>query len=137
MSTATGEITSVPDSHVDLLETEGFAHLASLGPDGEPHSHPVWYGWDGEHLKFSTTKQRQKFTNVRRDPRVAVTILDPEDPYRYVELRGEIVEIEDDPGKDFIDELAQAYMGQDYPMKEPDDDRVILHLAPTHVVTRA
>ncbi len=126
----------IPDSHADLLEAPGFAHLASVGPDGQPHSHPIWYDFEDGHLLMSTTTDRQKFRNIERDRRVSASILDPDNPYRYLELRGRIVEIEPDPDKEFIDVLAGKYMNRDeYPDKQDDAERVILHLEPSHTAT--
>ena len=123
-------------SHRDLLEAKGFAHLASLGPDGEPQSHPVWYDFDGEHLLLSTTKARQKYHNVERDPRVALSILDPSDPYRHLEIRGRVTSIEDDPHYRFIDSLAQKYLNEPrYPYTEPGDERVIITVRPERANT--
>jgi PPOX class probable F420-dependent enzyme len=121
----------IPSSHRDLLEARGFAHLASIGPDGEPQSHPVWYDWHDGKLRISTTKDRQKYRNVRRNERVAASILDPEQPYRYLEVRGRVAAIEDDPDKTFIDQLAQKYLGKDeYPYKQPGAERVIIAIEP-------
>lgn len=126
----------VPRSHLDLLDKPGFAHLASLGPNGEPQSHPVWYDWMEGYLRISTTKDRQKYRNVTRDPRVSASILDPENPYRYVEVRGRVVGIEDDPEKKFIDYLAGKYLGEEeYPNKQPDAERVIITIDPEHAAT--
>lgn len=126
----------IPESHRDILDATGFAHLASLGPEGEPQSHPVWYDFLDGKLRISTTKQRQKYRNVRRDARVAVTITDPEDPYRYLEIRGEVADIEDDPEKKFIDHLAGRYLGEDeYPNKQPDADRVTISIDPQRTAT--
>lgn len=126
----------VPRSHLDLLDKPGFAHLASLGPNGEPQSHPVWYDWMDGHLRISTTKDRQKYRNVTRDPRVSASIQDPENPYRYVEVRGRVVGIEDDPEKKFIDYLAGKYLGEEeYPNKQPDAERVIITIDPEHAAT--
>jgi len=118
-------MTTIPESHQDLLDSKAILHLASLGPDGAPEVHPVWFAWDGSHLKVSTTKARKKHRNIQRDARVAGTMLDPSNDYRYLEVRGVVERIEDDPDKAFIDELAQKYMGQDYPWNQPGDERVI------------
>ena len=130
MSTENGRI---PEGYRDLLETNALIHVATLGPDGEPQSNPVWFDWDGEHIKFSQTKTRQKYKNVGRDPRIAVSIVDPENPYRYLEVRGEVTEIEEDPNLDFINAMAKKYLGMDeYPYHQPGDERVILYLKPEH-----
>lgn len=126
----------IPDSHRDILDQPAIAHLASLGPRGEPQTHPVWFLWDDGRLKMSTTTDRQKFANVDRDRRVSVSILDRDNPYRYVEIRGRVVEVEPDPEKQFIDRLAKQYLDADeYPNKDPDADRVVLHLEPEHAAT--
>ena len=126
----------VPESHKDLLEAKGFAHLASNGPEGAPQVHPVWYDLDGDRITVSTTKSRQKYRNLQRDPRVALTILDPENPYRYVEIRGRVAEMEDDPDDRFIDRLANKYLGQDtYPWKAPGDERVKIFIEAEKVNT--
>ena len=126
----------IPESHRDLLDKKGFAHLASIGPDGEPQSHPVWYDVNGGRLLISTTKSRQKYRNITRDPRVSASITDPDDPYRYLEIRGRVVSIDEDPEKKFIDALAQKYMGEDeYPNKQPDAERVTIAIDPEHCAT--
>lgn len=126
----------IPESHRDLLDAKGFAHLASLGPDGEPQSHPVWYAFQDGRLVVSTTKDRQKFRNIERDPRVSATITDPENPYRYLEIRGRVDGIEDDPDKAFIDALAKKYLDADeYPNKVADAERVNLAIEPEHCAT--
>ena len=125
----------IPDSHLDLLEGAGFLHLASIGPDGEPQSHPVWYQLEDGLVKVSTTKDRQKFRNIERDPRVAGTVLDADNPYRYLEVRGRVAKIEEDPEQAFIDVLAKRYLGEDeYPYKQPGDERVVLYIDPDHAV---
>jgi PPOX class probable F420-dependent enzyme len=121
----------IPATHKDLLEGKGFLHLASLGPDGAPQVHPVWYEWDGGELLVSSTKPRQKTKNLERDGRVAGSILDPENAYRYLEVRGTVTSIEDDPKSALIDRLAQKYLGEDkYPWDGPDPQRVIIRIRP-------
>ncbi|HEU5004109.1 MAG TPA: PPOX class F420-dependent oxidoreductase [Actinomycetota bacterium] len=121
----------IPESHRDLLEKKGFAHIATVGPKGEPQTTPVWFTWDGSQLMFSNTKGRQKFRNLSRDPRVAVSILDPDNPYRYLEIRGTAT-IEDDSDKVLIQELGHKYTGTDYP-SPPEEQRVIIRITPEHV----
>lgn len=121
----------IPESHRDILDKKGLAHIATIGPHGEPESNPVWYGWDGTYLKFSNTKGRQKYKNLLRNPRVAASIVDPDNPYRYLEIRG-IAEIEDDTDRSFIDEMAQKYLGRDYPWAQPGEERVIVKIRPLH-----
>lgn len=126
----------IPEELTDILESRSLAHVATIGPKGEPQNNPVWFGWDGEHIKFSQTKTRQKYKNVNREPHVALSILDPENPYRYLEVRGEVEKIEDDPENDFINEMAKKYMDKDvYPFHQPGDERVVLFVRPEHTTS--
>jgi PPOX class probable F420-dependent enzyme len=119
----------------DLLESTALAHVATLGPHGEPQSNPVWFDWDGEHIKFSQTKTRQKYRNLQREPRIALSIVDPENPYRYLEIRGEVTRVEEDPNIDFINSIAKKYLGLDrYPYHQPDDERVVVFVRPEHTI---
>ena len=125
--------TEIPASHADLLESTALAHIATIGPDGAPQNNPVWFGWDGTHLKISQTTTRQKYQNVQRDPNIAVSVVDPSNPYRYLEIRGIVERIDPDPEKAFIDEMAKKYMGVDkYPWNQPGDERVVLFVRPRH-----
>ncbi len=125
--------TRIPEGYEDLLQSTALVHIATTGPDGEPQSTPVWFDWDGEHIRFSQTKTRQKYRNLQRDPHIALSLVDPENPYRYLEVRGEIVRIEEDPNIDFISSLAKKYLGVDrYPYHQPGDERVILYIEPQH-----
>ena len=127
-------VTSViPASHADLLGQPVLAHVATIGPEGQPQNNPVWFGWDGEHLMFSQTTARQKFRNVKRDPRVAISIVDENNPYRYLEIRGVVERIDPDPDNAFINSMAKKYMGEDvYPWHRPEDERVVIVVRPGH-----
>lgn len=125
--------TTIPQGYEDLLDSTALAHVATIGPDGEPQSNPVWFDWDGEHIKFSQTKTRQKYKNVDREPRIALSIVDPENPYRYLELRGQVTKIEEDPNLDFINSMAKKYLDMDeYPYHQPGDERVVVFIDPEH-----
>lgn len=123
---------TIPDTHRDILENpKSFAQWATIGPDGEPQVNPVWFEFDGEQIIISQTKTRQKYRNVRKDPRVAISFLDPDDPYRYVEIRGEVVDITDDEGNAFINKMAKKYIGKDeYPWHQSGDERVVVRIQP-------
>ncbi len=86
----------IPEKYRDLFQKRAFASLGTLMPDGRPQVTPVWCDFDGEHVIFNSAKGRQKDRNVRRDPRVSLAIIDPENPYRYIEIRGRVVEITED-----------------------------------------
>jgi PPOX class probable F420-dependent enzyme len=84
-------------------------------------------------MRFSQTTTRQKYRNLGRDPRVALSIIDPDDPYRYIEVRGVMTEIEEDPDLEFINSMALKYLGLDrYPWHQPGDERVVVVVRPTH-----
>jgi PPOX class probable F420-dependent enzyme len=122
----------IPDSHLDLLESTALAHVATLGANGEPQSSPVWFGWDGEFVRFSQYVGRQKLKNVQQRPQVALSIVDPADPYRYLELRGDVVAIDDDIDHEFINSMAQKYLNVPVnPYGSPEQHRVIIKIRPT------
>lgn len=123
----------IPDSHADLLdwETKALANVATVGPNGEPQNNPVWFDWDGTHLMFSLTTTRQKYRNLKRDPRISMSVIDPSNLYRYIEIRGELVDIEADPNIDFISRMAKKYIDKDrYPWHREGDERVIMKIRP-------
>lgn len=123
----------IDSRYLDLLESTALAHVATIGPGGEPQVNPVWFGWDGTNLRFSQTTGRQKYRNLSREPRVALAIVDPSNPYRYLEIRGRVVAVEPDPELDFINSMAKKYLGEDrYPWHQPGDERVIIVVAPEH-----
>jgi hypothetical protein len=121
---------TIPASHADLLDTTALAHVATIGPDGAPQSSPVWFGWTGEHLQFSLTRGRQKFRNLSATPSIAVSIVDPTNPYRYLEIRGVVERVDDDPDLAFINSMARKYIDQDYPWHQPTDERVVINVRP-------
>jgi PPOX class probable F420-dependent enzyme len=123
----------IPEGYEDILESTALAHVATIGPHGEPQNNPMWFDWNGEHVKFSQTKTRQKYQNLNRDRRIALSIVDPENLYRYLEIRGEVVRIEEDPNIDFISAMAKKYLGLDkYPYHQPGDERVVVFVRPEH-----
>ena len=110
----------LPASHADLLDRPLFAHLATVAPDGSPHSSVMWFVWDGEVLRFTHTSTRQKFKNLQNEPRVAISIHDPENPYRSLEVRGAVVDtVPDDEVASFYKSLQKRY-GQDYEITDAD-----------------
>lgn len=125
----------IPEEYHDLFEKPTFAHFASLLPDGSPHVVPVWVDYDGEHLLANSTAGRRKTRNVEADPRVAISMLDPDDPYRYLGVRGEVVEVTEEGAVDHINELAHRYMGVDeYPnLGTEESPRVVIRIRPVHV----
>jgi PPOX class probable F420-dependent enzyme len=126
----------IPESHRDLLEKKAFAHLATLMPDGSPQVTPVWCDHDGDFISINTARGRQKDRNMTRDPRVALAISDPDNPYRYLEIRGRAVEATEQGADDHIDKLAFKYLGKEkYPYAQPGEVRVTYRIAPEHFHT--
>jgi len=113
-----------------ILHSKEFAHLATIGADGAPQSSPMWFLWDGEYIKFTTTPNRRKYQNIQRDPRVAVSIIDVDDPYIAAEFRGVVERIEEDPTGAFYNTLAKHYGA---PWGYRGDQRVILSMKIQHV----
>lgn len=126
---------TLPESHADLLERPLFAHLATVRPDGAPQSSVMWFAWDGEHVRFTHTSERQKFRNLAHEKRVAFSVADPDDPYRHLEVRGEVVAIDSDPGVDFYKSLQRRY-GREYPVHDANV-RVVVTVRPTAFVAVA
>ena len=124
----------IPQQYHDLFQKKAFATLATLMSDGGPQVTPVWIDFDGKHVVFNSAKGRQKDRNVRRDPRVALAIIDPDNAYRYVEIRGRVVEITEQGADAHIDKLAKKYLGKEkYPFRQPGEVRVIYRIMPDHV----
>jgi PPOX class probable F420-dependent enzyme len=130
-------VPQVPASHRDLLERPLIANVATVRADGGPQTNPMWFGWDGERVRLTHTRTRQKFRNLQAEPRVALSILDPDDSQRYLELRGEVERIEDDQGGSFYRQLRRRYgVDPDAPM--PDAAvRVVVVIRPTTVLARS
>jgi len=129
------ETVAIPDQYKDLLKgKKAFAALATLMPDGTPQVTPVWFDYDGKNLIFNSARGRQKDKNVRRDSRVTLTILDPENPYRYLEVRGRVTDITQEGADDSINKLAKKYLDKDvYPFRQPGEVRVLYTVRPEKV----
>ena len=124
----------IPEAYRDLLESTALAHVATLGPQGEPQSTPVWFGWDGTYVRISQTKRQQKYRNLHHDPRIALSIVDPTNLYRYLEIRGIVVRFEDDSTRVFVDSMAKKYLGVDhYPWHREGDEHMVIVIQPQHV----
>jgi PPOX class probable F420-dependent enzyme len=127
---------TIPASHADLLkEKKAFANLATLNADGSPQVTPVWVDFDGTHVLVNTAKGRVKTKNLEREPRVALAISEPENPYRYLGIQGRVTEITESGADAHIDKMAHKYMGKDYPFRQPGEVRVIVKIAPDKVHT--
>jgi PPOX class probable F420-dependent enzyme len=122
---------------LELAHGQNFAALTTLLPSGHPQTQVMWVDADDQHLLINTEVHRQKFRNVERDPRVTVMIWDKEDPYRFVEVRGEVVEKVMGPeARKHIDELSQKYRGRSYQQSRIRSERVVLRIAPLRQIIR-
>lgn len=128
---------TIPTSHADLLTTKpAFANLATLNTDGSPQVTPVWVDFDGTHVVFNTARGRVKTNNLEREPHVALSIADPENPYRYLGIQGRVVEMTEKGADAHIDKMARKYLGKDtYPFRAPGEQRVIVKIAADKVHT--
>ena len=125
---------SLPEGVKKLFLAPNFAHLATLMPDGSPQVSPVWVDVEGDRILVNTAEGRAKPRNVRRDPRVAISIHRQDNPYSSAFIRGRVVEITHEGAEDHIHKMAKKYLGQDrYPYLQPEEQRVILVIEPEQV----
>ena len=125
---------AIPEKYRDLFQKKAFAHLATIMPDGTPQVTPVWCDYDGAYIRINTAKGRVKDRNMRRNPQVALEIMDPENPYRYLAVRGRVAEITENGADAHIDLLAKKYLGQErYPYRKAGEQRVLYKIQPDRV----
>jgi PPOX class probable F420-dependent enzyme len=124
----------IPDTHKDLLEKAAFGSLGTLMKDGQPQVTPVWVDYDGKYVRINSAKGRVKDINMRRDPRVSISLQDPANPYRYLEIRGNVFEITENGADDHINKLSKKYLGNPvYPFRKPGEVRVTYKIEPQKV----
>jgi PPOX class probable F420-dependent enzyme len=117
------------EKYQDLFTKKAFANLATLMPDGSPQVTPVWVDFDGTHVLVNTAKGRVKDKNMRANPHVSLAISDPENPYRYAELRGKVEEFTEAGADEHINKMAKKYLGQDvYPFRKAGEVRVLFKI---------
>jgi PPOX class probable F420-dependent enzyme len=122
---------TIPQEYADLFQKKAFGQLATLMPDGSPQVSPVWIDYDGRNIVINSAKGRVKDRNMRRDPRVGIDIVDPDDPYRHFSIRGRVTEISEQGADEHIDKLSKKYLDQDrYPYRGPGEVRVIYKIEP-------
>jgi PPOX class probable F420-dependent enzyme len=126
----------IPEKFMDLVREPAFANLATVMKDGSPHVTPVWFDYDGECVRINSARGRVKDRNMRNHPQVALSIMDPKNPYRYLEIRGHVTEITEDGADEHIDRLAKKYLNVDtYPNRSTNEVRVLYRITPEHVST--
>lgn len=128
----------IPQTHIDLLTGPVYVQLASHMADGSIQVHPVWCGYDGTHILVNSAQGRIKDRNMRANPNVTVLAVDPENPYRWLEVRGNVVDISEEGADEHINQLSELYIQQSpYPWKEDGEVRVIYRIEPQRVVAFA
>ncbi len=126
---------SIPENYTELLTGEVIAHVGTTLPDGSPHQAPVWIDYDGEYIYFGGKADTRKMRNLERNPNVSVSVTDPENPYRFLVVRGTAIERSESGALAFIDRLSEQYWGCPYP-NDRDADRLKVTVEPEHVVAR-
>ena len=122
------------DQYTDIFQKKAFAHLATVGSDGTPQVTPVWVDFDGTYVRFNTARGRVKQKNLTRNPKVALAVQDPDNPYRYVQVRGRIAEATEQGADAHIDALAKKYLGQEkYPYRQSGEVRVMYKILPERI----
>jgi len=126
---------TIPEKYRDLFNKRAFASLATRMPNDEVQVTPVWVDVDNGTVLFNSARGRVKDQNVRRDPRVTLTLMDPDNPYRYMEIRGRVVDYTEQGADQHIDKLAKKYLGVDkYPYAKPGEVRVLYRVKPERVL---
>jgi PPOX class probable F420-dependent enzyme len=123
----------VPDKYLDLLQQKkAFANIATVNPDGTPQVTPVWFDYTDGLGGFTPPRGRVKARNLKKGAAVALAIVDPDNPYRYVQIRGRVRRVTEDGAVPHIDSLAKKYLGQDkYPYAQPGEVRLLCEIEPT------
>jgi PPOX class probable F420-dependent enzyme len=128
----------IPAEARHLFEGKNFAHVATINPDGSPQVSPVWVGIEGDTVTFNTAAGRVKPRNLERDGRVAVSIINQENPYENVLVQGKVSEITEDGADEEINALAKRYMDLDeYPYRQPGEVRLVVRIEPEKVTHQA
>jgi len=128
---------TIPAAHAELQPTQqAFDNVATLNPDGSPQVTPVWVDFDGSHVLINTAKGRVKAKNLAREPRIALSIADPDNAYRYLGIQGRVVDMTETGGDAHIDKMAKKYLGKDsYPYRAAGEVRLIVKISPDKVHT--
>ena len=123
---------AIPEKYLDLVtQKKAFAHLATILSDGSPQVTPVWFDYTNGVVRVNTAKGRVKARTLRDGAKVAMSILDPDNAYRYIQIRGHVSRVSEDGADAHIDSLAMKYLGKDkYPYSQPGDVRVMYEITP-------
>lgn len=122
----------LPETVIRIVDGRNFAHLATIMEDGSPHSAPVWVGRENDHLFICTDEDSVKGKNTRRDPRVAISMVDMNDPYSEAQLRGRVTERRRDSDFKYIDALSRKYVGKAWPYREDAPVVLVIEIEKVH-----
>lgn len=125
----------IPSKYTDLLsdQTKAFASVATVLKDGSPQVTPVWFDTAGDLIRINTATGRVKARTIKEGRKVALSIMDPANPYRYMQIRGKVTKVTKDGADAHIDRLAHKYMGRDYPFRQAGEDRILIEIEPESV----
>jgi PPOX class probable F420-dependent enzyme len=126
---------TISDQYLDLMQNKkAFAHLATVMPDGTPQVTPVWFDYGSGIVRVNTAAGRVKARNMKEGAAVALSIMDPDNPYRYIQVRGRVRRVIEQGADSHIDALAKKYLGKDkYPWRQPGETRLTVEIEPTSV----
>jgi PPOX class probable F420-dependent enzyme len=127
---------TISERYLDILQSTALAYIATIGPEGEPQVSPVLFYWNGTHILISMNKGRQKYRNMQRESRVAVSIVDPADFIRALEIRGTVIRIDEDADYHFLNLMSQKYLNRDATPEEagPGEDRAVIVIEPQRLL---
>lgn len=131
----------IPESHKDLLEGQVYAVATTVMPDGQPQSTVVWVDYDGTYVRMNTAKGRQKARNIAQNPKVTIMLMDPQNPYHWLEIRGLVEQMTEEGGREHIETLSHKYTGQKYyggfnTRTDPDKEtRLLVKIKPVRVTS--
>lgn len=124
-------MTAIPEQYLDLLDQKkAFAHIATVQPDGSPQVTPVWFDYVEGKVRVNSAKGRVKARNMKEGAPVALSILDPDNAYRYLQVRGKVTRVTEEGARAHIDTLSRKYIGKDYPWSKPGEVRMMFEIEP-------
>lgn len=132
----------IPETHQDLLEKPIIVVIGTVSPDGQPHTAAVWRYFDGEHILIETGRKSKKYRNISQNPNVSIIAVDPDMPYRYLEIRGVVEAMPSEGALELLDQLSMTYLGKEKYFggvvpkeRQAEFDSVVLTIKPTHAAT--
>lgn len=128
---------NIPEKFTDLLsdQTKAFASVATVLKDGSPQVTPVWFDTAGDRIRINTATGRVKSRTLQEGRKVALAIMDPANPYRYMQIRGKVAKVTHEGADAHIDRLVHKYLGKDYPFRQPGESRILVEIEPESVQT--